>query len=90
MRFFVVTFLVVVMIFLASQFFALNNERGEYVEQVEANSVETRILEIENKELKEDLEFYQDDKNLSKELRAQFNYHEPGEELLILVPGKEE
>lgn len=78
------------MIFLASQFFVLNSEKAEYDVQVEANSAEARILEIENKELKEDLEFYQSDENLSKELRAQFNYREPGEELLILVPSKEE
>ena len=42
---------------------------------------------IEEEKLKADLLYYQNPANLEKELRARFNYRDPGEKLIILVPS---
>jgi len=90
MRFFVVIFLTVVLAFLVSQLFALNSQRVNYQEQITKASAEGAVLKEENDSIVQDLEYYQSEENLSKELRAQFNYRGQNEELLILVPAKED
>lgn len=90
MRFFIILFFGLVLVFLISQIFVLVEQKQSYLEQSEESFTKANALEAENKSLKKDLEYYQDDENLSKEVRAQFNYRAIGEELLILVPGKQE
>jgi len=90
MRFFVTIFLLAVLAFLVSQIFALNSQRINYEEKVMQASAETVILTEENNWLERDLEYYKNGENLSKELRARFNYRAADEKLLILVPGQED
>lgn len=47
-------------------------------------------LEIDSRNLKADLEYLADPANLEKELRSRFNYKNPGEKLIIIVPPKTE
>lgn len=49
-----------------------------------------RLLAKENSELQSDLEYFSESDNLAKELRSRFNYKQPGEKLIIVVPPKEE
>lgn len=42
----------------------------------------------ENSLLERDLSYYGQDENLKKELRARFNYKEPGESMIIVVPSR--
>lgn len=45
------------------------------------------VLIAENEQLESDVEYFGEKENLVKELKSQFNYVEPGEKLLIIVPG---
>ena len=83
-------FLVLVLIFLVSQIFVLSGQKETYSDQAEESFAEANVLEVENNSLRSDLEYFKDDENLSKELRAQFNYRSPDEELLILVPADQD
>lgn len=49
------------------------------------NRLET--LGLQNDRLLADIEYYADPRNLEKELRRKFNYREPDEKLLIVVPS---
>jgi len=53
------------------------------------NELEQKLggLETENTKLKNDIDYYQNPANLLKELKSQTNYREPGESLIIVVPG---
>ncbi len=44
-------------------------------------------LERENNYLMSQIKYYQNPENLLKEARAQFNYHQIGENLVIIVPN---
>ncbi len=44
-------------------------------------------LTEENKNLTAMIEYYRHPENLLKEVKSQFNYHEVGEKLIIIVPG---
>lgn len=56
----------------------------EYQEIVEENSA----LVSENQQLKEEIEYLGDSENLAREAKAQFNYANPGEKLIVVVPKK--
>lgn len=43
-------------------------------------------LSIDSRNLKSDLNYLQIPENLEKELRSRFNYKNPGEKLIIVVP----
>lgn len=51
------------------------------------NSQLDKISE-ENKNLVADLEYFKRPENLAKELKSRFNYVNPGEKLLIIVPKR--
>ncbi|MDP3725027.1 MAG: septum formation initiator family protein [Nanoarchaeota archaeon] len=40
----------------------------------------------ENKKLKEEARYFEDEENLLKEAKSQFNYRAPDEKLIIIVP----
>lgn len=50
--------------------------------------INTQLNEIyeENQKLTADLEYFKRPENLIKELKSRFNYVNPGEKLLIVVP----
>jgi cell division protein FtsB len=43
-------------------------------------------LEKENQSLKENIEYFSQPENLMKELKSLFNYRQPGEKMMIIVP----
>ena len=86
MRFFVSLFLGVIVVFLAVQAFRLYEQGRDYAAEMVTLKEEQGALDEENVALKKDLEYYEDDANLAKELRSRFNYKAPDEELLIVVP----
>jgi len=55
-------------------------------------NLKAQVLDINanNDIIKEDVDFYSDPDNLTKELKARFNYKKPGEKLLIVVPNESE
>lgn len=69
---------------------------GIYGFIVENQSLEEKVAELETKTaaLKEDIteseseiKYFSDEANLLKELKSQFNYREPGENLIIVIPA---
>lgn len=72
--------------FLGWGIWTITGDRG----MLEAETTELRAkvnaLAEENKSLQESIEYYEDPKNLVKELKSQFNYREEGEHLIIVVP----
>ena len=68
--------------------FNLNKSKKEL--ETEFNNLESKFLtlEKENKTLAARVEYFKIPENLLKELKAQFNYKEAGEELIIIVPPK--
>lgn len=44
------------------------------------------ILEKENQSLKENIDYFSHLDNLVKELKSQFNYRQPDEKLIIIIP----
>lgn len=62
----------------------------------EKKEIESDLLELmgtvaelreENESLKRDIEYFQNEENLIKELKSHFNYKEEGERLIIIAPG---
>lgn len=68
----------------------LNLERQNRQLQVKINNLETgaSALEKENQSLQENIEYFSQADNLIKELRALFNYRQPGEKMMIIIPQK--
>ncbi len=82
--FFIVALIVVVSGFQLVRLYAeksdLHRRLGELNETIDT-------LTTENTKLEGDVEYFGNDENLEKELKSKFNYVEPGEKLMIIVPG---
>lgn len=89
MKFFFGLFLAAVAVFFSIQAYQLYAQSSRYQTEFIDGSKDMAELLAEHDTLTKDLEYYQRDENLSKELRSRFNYREAGEELLILVPDTE-
>lgn len=51
--------------------------------------LEKDAVEVDNNNLKSQIEYFTDPRNLEKELRARFNVRLPGEKLIIVVPKQD-
>jgi len=68
------------------QVYNLIKERMELRGKFSAVTAEAEKLETENVVLLGDIEYFSNPKNLAKELKSKFNYKNPGEKLIIVVP----
>lgn len=68
-----------------------NLERQSRQLEIKFNNLKTNseLLERENQVLKEDINYFGYADNLIKELKSLFNYRQPGEKMIIIVPGNE-
>lgn len=80
-----VAFLIVVII----QAYNLVRERMGLKNKLSAVMTEAEKLEKENGALLGDIEYFSNPKNLAKEIKAKFNYKNPGEKLIIVVPEEQ-
>lgn len=71
---------------LAQLYFSNNKLKAEF----SALGGKIENLKKENALLQADSEYFKDPANLEKELRARFNYKNPGEKMIIVVPPKSE
>ncbi|PIR87333.1 MAG: hypothetical protein COU11_01120 [Candidatus Harrisonbacteria bacterium CG10_big_fil_rev_8_21_14_0_10_49_15] len=85
MKFFFGLFFLAILGFLATQLYSLRTHTATYNDQLGEFGAEASLLQAENRQLRQDLQYYSQDENLAKELRAQFNYRAPDEKLFILV-----
>ncbi len=89
MRFFLALLLLAIFLFLGMQAYRLFAQQGELLETVATLDAETEELVAQNKQLTSDLEYVQNDYNLTKELQSKFNYRKPEEKLFMLAPAEE-
>lgn len=77
--------LFVFLIFLSVQIVKFSGRRHSARGTYDAAKAEYDQTAEDNESLKEDFRYYSNPENLSKELRARFNYTLPGEKILIFV-----
>ena len=82
--------LVIVLLALGWGFWAIRKERTGLEKEAGSLQAELSTIQKENKEIQDKIDYFEDPKNLLKEAKSQFNYRAPGEELIIIVPEKEE
>ena len=77
--------LLIVLAFLVVQIVKFTGRRQAARIEYDAAKAEYDTANTDHAELQEDFKYYSDPANLSKELRARFNYTLSGEKILILV-----
>jgi cell division protein FtsB len=67
----------------------LNLEKQNRRLEIKLNNLEinSEALEKENQNLEENIKYFSHLENLVKELKSLFNYRQPGEKMIIIVPG---
>ena len=70
--------------------YVLFDQKRSLEEEVSDLQETANQFEEENNAIQERIEYFQEPENLLKEAKSQFNYREPGEKLLILVPKEGE
>ena len=68
-------------------FISLYSSKNAAESQAQALQVDYNQLQQENRNLSSEIQYFQDPANLIKQLKAQTNYKNPGEGLIIVVPG---
>ena len=66
----------------AASFWSRERELAKRSKEVEEKLQKSQV---EHEKLRADIEYYSNSENLEKELRARFNYREPGERMKIIV-----
>ncbi len=88
MRFFLALFLTVIVVFLGIQGYRLFKQQKEFAERAATLEQEQSGLASENAKLNQDIQFYQNSENATKELQSKANYRKPDEKMIILVPAE--
>jgi cell division protein FtsB len=63
-------------------------ERQSHEADLKILNARLGALQMENKKLQTDIEYYSDEANLLKEARSELPYRSPDEKMLIVVPKK--
>ncbi len=80
--------LFIVLMALLWQLYQLYLHNKELRESFSALNNRVETFNEENLVLQADLEYFSEPENLEKEIRSRFNYKKPGENLIIIVPPK--
>jgi cell division protein FtsB len=78
----------VVLLLVWAEMISLFRESGTLSRQNSALSTRLSSLQQENEQIERDIQYYQNPANLEKVLREKFNYKEPGEHMIIVVPNQ--
>jgi len=78
--------LIVILLVILTQIYLILKERYELKKELAGLNERLNLLVKENQTLKSEIEYFSNPENLEKELRSKFNYREPGEEMIIIVP----
>lgn len=84
------TIFVIVAFALGFGVYDLWNENEQLENRINEVSAEHQKLIDENRNLEEDIEYYQNPENLLEEAKKNFNYREEGEKMFIIVPEDSE
>ena len=78
----------VVLLLVWAEMISLFRESGTLTQQHSSLSTRLSSLQQENEQIERDIQYYQNPANLEKVLREKFNYKEPGEHMIIVVPAQ--
>lgn len=87
MRLLKILILIVIIGFLAWGLFNLERQTVRLETKYNNLKTDAEAIEKENKIINENIEYFKHPENLLKELKSLFNYHEPGEKMII-IPQK--
>ncbi len=82
MRLGVILASILIMVFLSVQLVNFYKSNSELDKKLATASLEAKQIAAENDRVKGDLEYFSYDENLAKELKAKFDYKNPGEKLI--------
>lgn len=68
------------------QVYCIDKKRRALNAEYEKKTLEYTTIEAENGSLQDKLDYYAEEHNLEKELRARYNYRAPEEKMIIVVP----
>ncbi|HZX00941.1 MAG TPA: hypothetical protein VFE87_00890 [Candidatus Paceibacterota bacterium] len=76
-------------IFFGYQIYKISLEAADASSKLAELRSEKNAMELDNSNLKSQIEYFADPRNLEKELRARFNVRLPGEKLIIVIPAQD-
>jgi len=71
---------------IALQIYKVDSERRDLKREMATLVDEVGLIEEDNSNLNEKIDYFSEPRNLEKELRARFNYRLPFEKLIIVIP----
>ncbi|KKU11833.1 MAG: hypothetical protein UX16_C0003G0018 [Parcubacteria group bacterium GW2011_GWB1_45_7] len=77
---------IVVFVAIAFEVYKVDSQRRELEREMATLVNEIELVEGDNSNITEKIEFFSEARNLEKELRARFNYRLPFEKLIIVIP----
>jgi len=77
---------IVVFVAIAFEVYEVDSQRRELEREMATLVNEIELVEGDNSNITEKIEFFSEARNLEKELRARFNYRLPFEKLIIVIP----
>jgi len=86
MKFVAIVILVIVLIGISTQIYFILKERNQLKTELDGLNSRIGALAKENADLNSDIEYFSYPENLEKELKTKFNYKEPGEKMMIIIP----
>ena len=79
-----------IFILISIQLSSLYKQKQALLGKLERVNAQAAALKSEQEQLAADFGYFSNVKNLVKEFKSLFNYKEPGEKLIIIVPKKSE
>ncbi|MBI4087530.1 MAG: hypothetical protein HY434_01740 [Candidatus Liptonbacteria bacterium] len=73
-------------LFLSTQIYSFLGRERDAAKTFSEYQAKLRKATFDKKKLEEELRYYSNQENLEKELKGRFNYKEPDEKLIIIVP----
>jgi len=85
-------YIVFIILFLAMAFeiYSLDKDRRSLSREMANIGNELELIEKDNSNLNDQIDYFSEPRNLEKELRSRFNYRLPFEKLIIVIPDNDE
>ncbi len=90
LRFLKISALIIIIGFLGWGLFNLRSQSRDLETKTKNLQTNAAALEKENQTFKDNIEYYSHPENLLKESKSLFNYRQPGEKMMIIIPPKNE
>lgn len=82
----IVIILIIASVAAWTQIYFILKERGQLKVKFDAFSAKANSLIEDNRKVKSEIEYFSIPENLKKELKSKYNYKQPDEKMIIVVP----